>query len=368
MNNNQEMLLISNNTATCTGDKIGDGEAIALDNNGNAFALEGAASVIHATDDSVTVAGPLQSQQYDRRVQLNTYYLGHWIQVGEGPGVGQARKIVSYQISPSNGQVVFKVAPKWDVVPADGKTRISIGREFWQTYIVGNTVDHRKPLCQKSNRSNTKAGVIILWAQTADSAVEGNQQYDTDGIAFQQMYNAKEPGCRDCDRTASYLDFVEIRGNLIDGEYDWANGCSSSGIFGSLAAGPTTRSTPPPTVSYGLSISHNTINHADGLRGGAIAFSPTWYQGPAPHRWPLVNNALIYQNKLTGLDTAPAKPCNGESIHQRTGISLGGSSLVWGTVLYANACPDARRALDVAPRDVSRVCPPGVPPSCECAS
>jgi hypothetical protein len=367
MNNNQEMLLISNNTATCTGDKVGDGEAIALDNNGNTFALDAAASVIHATGDSITIAGPLQSQQYDRPVQSDTYYQGHWIQVGEGPGVGQARKIVSYQINPSNGQVVFKVAPKWDVIPADGKTRISIGREFWQTYIVGNTVDHRKPLCQKSNRSNTKAGVIILWAQTADSAVEGNQQYDTDGIAFQQLYNAQESGCHDCDRGTSYFDFVEIRGNLIDGEYDWGNGCSSSGIFGSIAAGPTTRSAPPPTVSYGLSISHNMINHADGLRGGAIAFSPTWYQGPAPYRWPLVRNALIYQNKLTGLDTAPAKPCHNDSIHQRTGISLGGSSLVWGTVLYANACPDARRALDIAPRDVNRVCPPGAQPSCECA-
>jgi hypothetical protein len=367
MNNNQEMLLISNNSATCTGDKVGDGEAIALDNNGNTFALDAAASVIRATGDSVTVAGPLQSQQYDRPVQLDIYYQGHWIQVGEGPGVGQARKIVSYQIDPSSGQVVFKVAPKWDVIPADGKTRISIGREFWQTYIVGNTVDHRKPLCQKSNRSNTKAGVITLWAQTADSAVEGNRQYDTDGITFQQLYNAQEPGCRDCDRVAGYLDFVEVRGNLIDGEYDWGSGCSSSGIFGSLAAGPTTRSAPPPTVSYGLSISHNTINHADGLRGGAIAFSPTWYQGPVPHRWPLANNALIFQNKLTGLDTAPARPCDGESIHQRTAISLGGSSLVWRTVLYANACPDARRALDVAPRDVTRVCPPGAQPSCECA-
>jgi hypothetical protein len=222
-------------------------------------------------------------------------------------------------------------------------------------------------LCQKSNRSNTKAGVIIVWAQTADSVVEGNRQYDTDGITVQQLYNAQESGCRDCDRVASYLDFVEIRGNLIDGEYDWDSGCSSSGIFGSLAAGPTTHSAPPPTVSFGLSISHNTINHADGLRGGAIAFSPTWYQGPAPHRWPLVNNALIFQNTLTGLDTAPAKPCKGESIHQRTGISLGGSSLDWRTVLYANTCPDARRAVDIAPRDVTRVCTPGAEPSCECA-
>jgi hypothetical protein len=367
MNNNQEMLLISNNTATCTGDKVGDGEAIALDNNGNTFALDAAANVIHATDDSVEVAGPLQSRQYDRPMPLDTYYQGHWIQVGEGPGVGQVRKILSYRIDPSNGQIVFKVAPKWDVIPAEGQSRIGIGREFWQTYIVANTVDHRKPLCQKSNRSNAKGGVIILWAQTADSAVEGNRQFDTDGIVYQQLYNAQEPGCRDCDRVANYLDFVEIRGNLIDGEYDWSNGCSSSGIFGSLAAGPTTRSAPPPIVSYGLSISHNTINHADGLRGGAIAFSPTWYQGPAPHRWPLVNNALVFQNTLTGLDSAPAKPCKGESIHQRTGISLGGSSLDWRTVLYANACPDARRALDIAPRDVTRVCPPGAQPSCECA-
>lgn len=366
MNNNQEMLLISKNGATCTGDKVGDGEAIALDNNGNTFALDGATSVIRATDDSVTVAGPLQPEQFDRPVPTESYYQGHWIQIAEGPGIGQVRKIVSYRRDLS-GNFTFVISPHWDVIPGDGKSRIGIGREFWQTYIVANTVDHRKPLCQKSNRSNAKAGVIILWAQTADSAVEGNRQYETDGIAFQQLYNAQEAGCRDCDRISSYLDFVEIRGNSIDGEYDWDNGCSSSGIFGSLAAGPTTRSAPPPTVSYGLSISHNTINHADGLRGGAIAFSPTWYQGPAPHRWPLVSNVLIYQNKLTGLDAAPAKPCHSDSIHQRTGINLGGSSLVWRSVLYANACPDARRALDVAPRDVNRVCPPEAQPSCECA-
>jgi hypothetical protein len=364
MNNNQEMMLVSQNIATCTGDKAGDGEAISFDNNANTFGLAHAGTVLAADSGSITVQGPLAARQNDRDIRIANYYDGHWIQMGEGPGLGQVRKIVSYVEEPLHGTVTFRIAPDWDVVPAAGQTRINVGREYWQVITVANTVDHRQPLCRKSNRTSKKGGGISVWAQIADSVVEANRQYDTDGITFQQYYNEEEASCTECRRETFYVNFLEIRGNLIDGEYAWDDDCSTSGIFGSIAAGPTR--SPPSTVSYGLSVSHNTIDRADGRRGGAISLMPTWYEGPPPNRWPLVNNALIYQNTLRGFDAAQARPCMKEQAHPRTGISLGASSLVWNSVLYANSCLSARRPLDIREHAVVRVCLPGTQATCEC--
>lgn len=367
MDGNHEMLLVSDNVATCTGDKDGDGEAISYDNNANTFALPGAQTVVAATPDSVTMAGPLAARQNDQDVLLPDYYDGHWIQVVAGPGLGQVRKISDYNQNPDQGVVTFRVAPDWDVLPMPGDTRVGVGREYWQVYTVANTVDHRKPLCLKSNRSGNRGGLIGFWAQNADSVIEGNRQFDTDGISFRLHYNAEQDLCAVCNRETSYIDFLEIRDNVIDGEYDWSDDCSSSGIHGSLAAGPTTQSSPP-NAGIGVSISHNTIDRADSWRGGAISLTSTWYAGPPPYRWPLADNALIHHNTLLGLDAAPATACNGDRWHARTGISLAGSELAWRTVLYANACPAARRAIDTHEHDTVRVCPGGSGSSCECAA
>lgn len=365
MNDNLEMMLVSANRESCTGDKDGDGEAISFDNNANTFALSRAGLVLGSGAGSVTVAGPLIHRQFDREILSGDYYVGHWIQVGEGPGLGQVRKIVSYRENAGDGSVTFQVKPDWDVVPAAARSRISIGREFWQVYTVANVIDQRKPLCEKSNRTGPKGGGISLWAQTADSVVDGNRQYDTDGIIFQQFYSAEDAACHDCRTASDYQDFLEIRGNLIDGEYAWDDDCSSSGIFGSLAASPTPRS-PPPTVSYGVTIARNTINRADARGGGAITMMTTAAEGPAPHRWPLAANVLVYRNILTGLDAPPAKACKGGSAHARTGISLAGSHLFSHGVLFANVCPKARRPHDRLPADEMAVCEKNAPPSCEC--
>jgi hypothetical protein len=364
MNDNDEMLLVSQNTATCTGDKDGDGEAIAYDNNANTFALPRPATVLRATPDSITVQGPLLARQNDQEIRVGSYYRDHWIQVAEGPGLGQARKIRSYSEDSTSGIVMFKVAPDWDVVPVEGKTRVSVGREFWQVYTIANTVDHRRPLCQKSNRTGPHGGSIGTSAQMADSVIEGNRQFGTDGISLRVYYNAQQDSCAVCKSETGYLDFIEIRNNLIDGEYAWDDDCSSSGIFGWIAAAPT--ASAPTTVAYGLSIAHNTIVQADGRRGGAISFVPTWFEGPPPHRWPLVESALIHHNVMSGLDTSPARPCAGGGPHPRTAISLGASALVSKTVLYANVCSDARRALDVRASDVVKVCNRDASAACEC--
>jgi hypothetical protein len=364
LNGNQEKLLISANTATCTGDKIGDGEAIAFDNNGNTFAFDTAKAVLDATGNSVTVPGPLLTMQNNRDVPTASYYIGHWIQIGAGQGLGQVRKIVSYSVNAQTQAITFTIAPSWDVIPQVNQTQLSIGREFWQAHVVANTVDHRKPPCMKSNRSEPKGGTIGIWAQTADSVVAGNQMFDTDGVLFHNQFTARETSCADCYRGTHYVSFMEIRDNLIDGEYDWDTDCSSSGITGSLAASP---GTPPLTVNYGLTIAHNTINHADAKLGGAITMTPAWYNGPAPYRWPLVDTFLIHHNTITDMWSDRARACRNQPAAPRTAISLGGSSLVWRSVLYANVCDKIPQVVNLlGAQQITRICKPGMSGCCEC--
>jgi hypothetical protein len=355
MNGNQEMLLVSQNLATCTGDKIGDGEAIAYDNNANTFAFDKARRVLKATVDTVTVSGPLQDRQNDRGIPLETYYVGHWVQVGQGPGLGQVRRVVSYRID-SSGSVTFTVKPAWDVVPEAGVSLIAVGREFWQVYTVSNRVDHRQPLCRKSNRDKHKGGVIGLWAQTSDSVVEGNLQYDTDGILYLQSYSAVDPQFPEFHSWSFFQSFLEIRGNRVDGEYDWDADCSSSGIQGAESAAPIP-SSPPPTVGYGIAIAHNTIVHADGVHGGAISIPLAGHAGPPPHDWTLVDNTLIHHNIIRDVaGAAPRRRCETGASNRRVGIDLD-QSMVWNTVLYANSCINVTVGLYDRATHSLRLCP-----------
>jgi hypothetical protein len=362
LNNNQEQVLIADNIATCTGDKDGDGEAIALDNNGNVFALDTVNTVRAGAATSVTVDGPLVAKQYDQRVDPPSYYIGDWVHVLRGPGVGQARRIVGYEVSATNGRAAFKVAPAWDVIPVAGQSGLSIGRQFWQVYVLHNHIDNRSPLCRKSNRTAPKAGAISLWAQMTDSVVAGNRQYDSDGIVLQTLYNAPEPGCKDCRAGVFFNSAVEIRDNEMEGEYRFESNCSSSGIFVSLGASP---GADPVTASFGLEIAHNAITGADARGGGAIAVQPTWYAGPDPHRWPLVSNLLIQKNQISGLDAPRASACGREAAPVRAAIVLPRFDLAWHTAIHANSCP-ARMLAIVGRRPTTRVlCDAGVA-SCSC--
>jgi hypothetical protein len=365
MNNNQEMLLVSQNVATCTGDKIGDGEAIAYDNNGNTFALTSVLPVVRATGSSVAVSGQLATRQNSRDVPIASYYIGHWVQVASGPGLGQVRKITGYSTDPVTQLTTFSVAPDWDVLPTSGQTRIAVGREFWQLYTLDNLVDHRQPLCQKSNRSRHDGGGIGLWAQSADSVIEGNRQYDTDGILFQQNYIVAEHPCTNCTMGSFFHSFLEIRANTIDGEYDWDIDCSASGIAAGVAAAPWGDASPP-TVGYGVSISHNTIRHADAVPGGAITQMESWYSGPEPHRWPLSDNMLIYHNLIQDIEGPRATPKCASS-HPRMGITFPHSDTAWHTVLYANSCSHVSVPIGSGGVDIVRVCPSSATDSCECA-
>ncbi len=371
-NNNVEEVLVSQNTATCTGDKIGDGEAIALDNNTNTSAFDSLPTVVQASSGSVAVSAPLVARQHNRDVPVASYYVGHWIEIVSGPGLGQARKVMGYSTDRVTHITTFTVAPEWDVMPQPGHSRVALGREYWQLYVLDNIVDNRQPLCQKSNRSRRAAGGITVWAQTVDTVVAGNHQYDSDGIFVQQNYGfatqeyvPSEHPCGDCTISAFFNFFLEIRNNVIDGEYDWANDCSGSGIGIGVAAAPWAGDGPPPTVGFGVSISHNTIRRADGRLGGAIAQASTWFSGPKPNRWPLSDNLLIYHNSIEDIDGTRALAICGAS-RPRMGIAFPDPPIAWRTVMYANSCKNVATPIGPGGIDTLAVCPSTAQDSCEC--
>ncbi len=361
---NVEETLVSHNTATCTGDKIGDGEAIAYDNNANTFAFADPATATGATADTVSVSAPLVTRQNDRDVATASYYLGHWIQVLAGPGLGQARRITAYSTDP-NGITRFRIAPAWDVVPAPGESRIAVGREFWQVYTLDNHIDHRQPLCRKSNRSKPAGGEIVLWAQSADSVIAGNSQHDADGILIQQAYIAPERPCKSCAMASFFQAFLEIRDNEIDGQYDWTSNCSSSGIIAGIAA--SDRGDPlPPTVGFGVHIAYNRIRQAVAPQGAAIDIVDTWEAGPAPHAWALSENLLVDHNGIADIPGTGARAACGPR-HARAGIGFPRPEIAWDTVLYANRCTNV--AVPLVPGGgvrTHRLCPAAATPSCEC--
>jgi len=365
-NNNVEEVLVSQNTATCTGDKIGDGEAFAFDNNTNTFAFANAAAVVDAGAASITVAEPIATRQNDRDVPIGQYYVGHWVQIVSGPGLGEVRKITGYLTDPITHRTSIAVTPGWDVVPRVGASRFIIGREYWQLYVLDNHVDNRQPLCQKSNRSRRAGGAIEIWGQSADSVIAGNRQYDSDGIAVQQLYTTAEHTCANCTMIGYFNYFLEIRDNLIDGEYDWNSDCSHSGITALVAAGPW-EAGAPPTVGFGVSVSHNTIRHADGQDGGAISQAKSWYSGPAPYRWPLSETMLIHHNDISEIDGPGALPVCG-SRHARIGIAFPDAAIAWHTVMYANQCHHVGVPVGTGGIDAVKVCPSSVLDSCECPS
>ena len=122
---------------------------------------------------------------------------------------------------------------------------------------------------------------------------------------------------------------------------------------------------PPPTVGFGVSISHNTIRHADAQYGGAIALLDSWSAGPEPHRWPLSDNVLIHHNSISDIDGARAAPQCGKS-RARIGIAFPDPAIAWRTVLYANSCKNVSVPIGEGGVDTVRICPSSAPDSCEC--
>lgn len=368
LNGNQEELLVSGNRISCPGDKAGDGEALSFDGNGDTFGFIGAQQVTRASGATVTIHGTLLDEQGKHHIDRASFYRGHWVQIMAGPGTGQVRKIDSYVEDPATGTVTFIVAPAWDVLPGPG-SRVVVGRDYWQVYALANDVEQRNPPCQKSNLNDPAGGVIAFWTPTADSLLAGNRQYDTSGLLFNAGYGvpSKAPNCRDCGNSAALQTGLEIRDNLIDGEYDWGSTCSHSGIGGALGVAPAPES-PPPLVGIGISIAHNRIIHADGLHGGAIDLTATWYLGPPPGHWQLLQSVVIQHNSLEDIDgQLPERACRYEQKY-RAGVRLDGIDNIRNTVLYANRCQRVTTPLLDGGKDTVRLCTPGSEGSCECAA
>jgi hypothetical protein len=158
---------------------------------------------------------------------------------------------------------------------------------------------------------------------------------------------------------------LEIRGNTVDGEYAWLSDCSESGITGSYAASPTPES-PPPVLSFGVSISHNTLSRADGFRGGAVDITSSWFRGPPPDDWPLVQNMLIFGNVIRDISGPPPVPLCRRPMRARIGIRLDGPGNIRDAVLYDNACERVDTALDDKGTRTARICSSSQQDRCEC--
>jgi hypothetical protein len=363
MQNNVERVLVSRNRISCSGDKVGDGEALSFDSNGSRTGFAGAPAVGEAGPDWVRVRDARLLDSTGQSLPRETFYLGQWVQVVGGPGLGQVRRIVAYRET-ADGTVTLQVAPQWDVVPAPAASRVQVAREMWQAAIVDNDIESGPPSCARSNLTDKASGRIVLWLPSADSAVEGNVQHDSSGIVFRQAYQATTASCPSCFNVSTFQSALEIRNNRIDGEYDWSSDCSQSGITGDYNASPTPES-PPSVLGFGVAISHNSITHADGLRGGAVDFTPSWYTGPAPGHWPLVENPLIFHNDLRDIDGAAPRPlCHYGG--RRIGIQLGEADNVTNAVLYSNRCQNVATALHDGGSATIRLCPAGATASCEC--
>jgi hypothetical protein len=366
MNNNIEFLLVAENRALCSGDKDGDGEAIALDGSGDRYAFNGAPVVTASGTDWIKVAGSPLPDPNGRAIPRDTYYRGHWVQVVEGPGLGQVRKIADYVEDPAGTGVTFHVVPRWDVVPAKGATRIIVGREIWQAIVLANDIEHRSPPCRKSNLTGPHGGAIVIWAPSADSVIEANQQRDSNGILFEQDYSLLAQSCSSCRNGSLIQTALEIRNNVIDGEYDWSSDCGVSGIMASFGAAPTPES-PPPVVGFGVSIADNTISRADGLRGGAIDIALTSHAGPAPGNWPLVQNLLIFHNRVQDIAGTPPRANCHFGQRDRVGIRIEGTGNVRDSVVYGNQCNRVDTAMAVSEKQTTLICPSGANDECGCS-
>jgi hypothetical protein len=376
MHDNIEMTLVSGNRASCTGDKAGDGEAIAFDNNHNRQAFEQLAVRVISAESTpqasrLIVEGDLSSTQdvYGRSINVDPhdYYLGDWLQVVEGVGVGQARKINAINPRPSEHRVEFSVTPAFDVTPRGG-SRVLVGRSLWQTLVVGNTVDQRTPLCQKSNRTRRAGGMITLYAQAVDSVVDGNSQFDTSGITLAQQYELVDPAVGVQHPIAFSQAFNEVLGNKIIGAYDRedVSPLEKSGIALEFAATPHTA--PPPVLSYGVTVAHNQITNAAGPKG-SISLNQGWFTGPLSSTlagttpWRMADNTLLFSNEISATD---ARIGHGPAI----GISAGSAAtpIEWRTTLANNDCkgiPLPQMRLRDEGTQTMRYCP-GAAQTCEC--
>lgn len=190
-------------------------------------------------------------------------------------------------------------------------------------YIVDNAVDNRKQphgFCTGNNVNGMKsAGVIGVASVMVDSAIEGNVQEQSSGISIDADYKDLECSACHCPLRSYRLKyFGDVRGNTINGEYDYENAWSQVGGISLTYGGgaglvecapdpecrcnyPTRFPALPIVPAYGVSVSRNVVTRADGRNGGAISF----FSGFGEPGSALYLNTLVYQNRIADQSPAP---------------------------------------------------------------
>ena len=403
-----EMTLVSNNTISCPGDKYGDGEAIVYDGSGTFGGTPDAEPVLATvawTDaqgipgSSLTAQGPLATQftnaavpTVDISANPTPYYSGgFWLQVVSGMGQGQWRRIESASVGSNANGATFtvNVTPAFDV-PPDGSSRVVVGRGYWQNTTVNNYVDQRAPMCTKANARDS-GGVMSWYAGAADSAMEGNQQYGTDGILLNHAFIPQQPGTTPVGPGAfAFQVYDEVRNNIVSGAYDWSAAGRAGGIrLGFGAAGwycnnETCPAPAPQATGFGVSIAGNTVSRsssrdADGSVHppiGAIGLNPGWTTGYIDPlgvaMWELDDNTLIFGNALEDISntvqgSAGGLPLVGIGIDVAQGSTFN-PPINWRATLYHNSCVNVDQPLADFGLSTTRYCPSGNDGSCECAN
>jgi hypothetical protein len=404
---NQEMTLVSNNNISCPGDKYGDGEAIAYDGDGALGGMPSAQPVVAAAPwiDPQGVAGttlsvqgavatqlPSSSGTVDISANPTLYYQGgFWLQVVQGKGKGQWRKVESLSLGTNSAgsTVTLNVTPAFDVVPDTG-SKVILGRAYWQNATVDNTIDQRTPLCTKAN-GRDRGGTVVWYGSTADSAMDDNQLYDTTGIYLNHTYQPQQPSATPVKPGGFVLQaYNEVRNNLVTGAYDWSVNGRTAGIELGLGAtgwfcdGNTCPAPPPPTTGFGVSIAKNVVSRtsardSDGSVNppmGGISSSANWETGVLDalglSMWQLGDATLIFSNTLQDISntvsgSAGGLPLVGIGIDVAQGSTLT-PAITWRSTLYNNTCNNVDKPTSDFGLATVRYCPTGHAASCECSS
>lgn len=403
----QEMTLVSNNTIFCSGDKYGDGEAIVYDGSGTSGGMPVAQPVVSTEPwiDAIGIAGTTVTVQGVVATQLPTtqlttpvdisanptpyYQGGFWLQIVQGTGKGQWRKVesVSLGTNAAGSTVTLNVTPAFDV-PPDAGSEVVLGRAYWQNATVNNYIDQRKPLCTKANTRDS-GGTLSWFASTADSTMEGNQQYDTSGILVRHTYQPQQPGVSPVQPASLGLQaYNEVRNNVVNGAYDWTTNGRLAGIqLGLSATGwfcndNTCPAPAPPITGFGVSVAGNTVTDANARDAdgsvhppiGAIGSNPGWETGVLDvlglSIWQLASDTLIFHNTIQGISTtAPGSagglPLVGIGVDVAQGSTLT-PAVTWRSTLYDNSCSGAHVPVSNFGLATVRYCPLDHTDSCEC--